>query len=109
MKVYHTLDLGEYCNICGVNDNSPLKIARTTTDKVLDNERLHSHLKGFEYYLIMQGALRMRVGASTLELKAGDMLQVDPGEPHKVEEVLQRCDYVVVNTNPDPLDRIVLE
>ena len=51
----------------------------------------------------------MRVGASTLELKAGDMLRVDPREPHKVEEILQRCDYVVINTNPDPLDKIVLE
>ena len=53
MKEYKTLNFGEDCNICGVNDGSPLKIARTTTDKVLDSERLHSHHTGFEYYLIM--------------------------------------------------------
>lgn len=110
MKVYKTLDLGENCNISGINDGLPLKIARATTSKVLDDERLHYHKKGFEYYLVISGALQIRVKDASLEARTGDLVIVEPGESHKVERILQdNTDYLVINTNTDPLDKIVLE
>ncbi len=109
MRVYHTLNLGEDCNISGVSDGLPLKTARAMTNKLLPDERLHYHLTGYEYYLIIKGVLRIRVGDKTLEARTGDMVVAEPKEPHRIEAILEDADYFVVNTNPDPLDKIVLE
>ena len=109
MKIYQTEFLGEDCNICGIGDASPLKIARAMTDKVLDNEKLHYHIKGHEYYIFIRGVARICVGTSKINLSAGQMLYIEPGEVHKIEEILEPSDYVVINTNPDPKDKVVLE
>ncbi len=109
MKIYRTENLGEECNICGNSDSVPLKIARAMTGKVLDNETLHYHLKGHEFYLFIRGSARMRISDGYVEVKAGDMVHVEPYEPHRIEEIFGLSDYLVINTNPDPKDKVVLE
>jgi len=42
----------------------------------------HLHTRVTEIYLVAKGASSVRVEAETLELTAGDMLIVDPGEAH---------------------------
>lgn len=110
MKKYNTLNLGEICNISGLKDGLPLKIARATTSKVLDTERLHYHVTGYEYYLVISGALQIQIDDRSLEAKTGDLIIVEPREHHKVERILQEnTSYLVINTNPDSLDKIVLD
>lgn len=59
--------------------------------------------------MVISGAIKLRVGNKSLEARAGDVVVTEPGEPHKVEEVIGKADYIVFNTNSDPLDKIVLE
>ncbi len=109
MKVYNTLGLREKCSIAGKDDGLPFKIARPSTSKVLDGEILHYHPMGHEMYLVIEGGLVLRVGDNLVNATKGQLVVVEPGESHKVEKIIGAADYLVFNTNPDPLDKIVLE
>lgn len=44
----------------------------------------HLHRTMAEYFLLLQGELRLRVDDRELEMKAGDLVVVEPGETHAV-------------------------
>ena len=107
MRKYSTENLGENCGICGLGDG-PLKVARAMTDKILDKETFHYHPNGWEYYLFISGKATMKIGKNLIAAEKGDMIVIEPGEPHIIVEVKEKADYVVFNTNPDPKDKVVL-
>lgn len=42
----------------------------------------HVHTELTEIYLVSRGASRLRVEETTVELSAGDVVIIEPGEPH---------------------------
>ena len=51
-----------------------------------------------EYYLILSGSGRLRLGDETLDVAAGDLIRNDPGQTHGL-----------VNTGPEPLRFFVFD
>ena len=109
MKRFNTLGLDERCNITGQQDGLSFKIARTSTTRVLAGEKLHYHTLGYEFYLVISGKMLLKVNNDSVEVCEGQLVVVEPNEPHKVVEIVGSADYLVINTNSDPLDKIVLE
>jgi len=44
----------------------------------------HLHKAMAEYFLLLEGRLRIQVGEEILEMKKGDLVLVEPGEAHAV-------------------------
>ncbi len=44
----------------------------------------HLHRTMAEYFLLLEGDLRLKVNEETLEMKKGDLVMVEPGEAHEV-------------------------
>ncbi|HTG46600.1 MAG TPA: AraC family ligand binding domain-containing protein [Actinomycetota bacterium] len=44
----------------------------------------HVHARVTEIFLVARGAVSMRVERQTVDLRAGDVLFVEPGEPHTI-------------------------
>jgi len=44
----------------------------------------HLHKTMAEYFLLLEGELRLRVNGETTAMKKGDLLVVEPGEEHEV-------------------------
>jgi mannose-6-phosphate isomerase-like protein (cupin superfamily) len=53
-------------------------------DSVQEDERLHSHSKSEEYYLVIKGALVVRVDKSDVRVGPMQLLKVPKKVPHKV-------------------------
>ena len=107
MRVYDAAGHGPDFNVTGMRESSILKIARVSTTRVLPGETYHSHPKATEYYLMDSGIMRVRIGPQLVTITEGKVLEVGPGEKHGIEEVVGHADYWVINTETDPLDKIV--
>jgi mannose-6-phosphate isomerase-like protein (cupin superfamily) len=44
--------------------------------------RLHLHRRSWEYYAVLEGMMELVVGADTISIEAGDLLEVSPGAKH---------------------------
>ncbi len=44
----------------------------------------HLHKAMAEYFLLLEGELRLQVDGNVLEMKKGDLIVVEPGESHEV-------------------------
>jgi len=60
--------------------NSDLNLSIGYASQGVDEPHLHTVLR--EVYLVAQGTSEIRVGSETVPLQAGDVLVVEPGEPH---------------------------
>lgn len=107
MKKYSAEFSGEDWNICGIKDRSPLKIAWARTSVTPEREVLHYHLTGHEYYMVSKGCIRVQVENTTVDVRENEMLYVEPRERHAIVEVLEPAEYIVINTNPDPNDKVI--
>ncbi len=109
MKKYCPNNLNEVCNICGIDDGSPLKINRVIKDAGSFNEKFHYHKKGYEYYILVRGEIMMGVRNESITLIENEFIRIDPEEPHRIEKILQNAYYFIIKTNSDPKDKIILE
>jgi mannose-6-phosphate isomerase-like protein (cupin superfamily) len=60
--------------------NSSLPISLGYANQGIDEPHLHTRIS--EIYLVARGMASVRVANQTLDLSAGDMLVVEPGEAH---------------------------
>jgi mannose-6-phosphate isomerase-like protein (cupin superfamily) len=58
----------------------------------------HAHAQITEIYLVARGESRIRVGSETVRLAAGDVLVVEPGEPHTFLDSTPGYFHFVVHT-----------
>lgn len=61
----------------------------------------HAHRTMAEYFLLLEGALRLQVNGETVEMEKGDLVVAEPGEAH---EVLQAsADALLLLLMPPPV------
>ena len=61
------------------NGNAPVAIGFAD----IGGDEPHTHDRMFEIYLVARGTSTAMVGAETVELEAGSVLIVEPGEVHR--------------------------
>jgi mannose-6-phosphate isomerase-like protein (cupin superfamily) len=60
--------------------NSELAVSVGYANKGVDEPHVHSQIT--EIYLVARGAAKIRVEHKTIDLQAGDIIAIDPGEAH---------------------------
>jgi mannose-6-phosphate isomerase-like protein (cupin superfamily) len=60
--------------------NSDLPLSLGYAPKGIDEPHVHTQIT--EIYLVARGTSEIRVGERTITLTAGDVIVVEPGEPH---------------------------
>ena len=66
----------------------------------------HHHAQMFEIYLVASGTSTAVVNQQSIQLKAGDMLVVEPGEPHTFTHNSEDYYHFVIQTPFVPGDKI---
>lgn len=83
--------------------NSPVTVAIGFADRGVDDP--HHHDQMCEVYLVAQGTSTMLVAGERLELSAGDMVVVEPGEAHTFTASSDDYLHFVVQTPFVPGDK----
>jgi mannose-6-phosphate isomerase-like protein (cupin superfamily) len=78
--------------------NSHLEVSVGYATRGIDDPHFHSRMN--EVYLVARGEAHVRVGERTLELAAGDVLVVEPGEPHTFLDSTPDYFHFVLHTPP---------
>lgn len=76
--------------------NSQMNIAVGYAHAGIDEPHLHTQVH--EVYLVAQGNSTVRVEQQTLELKAGDVLAIEPGEAHTFLDYSNDYFHFVIHT-----------
>lgn len=98
MKRYKSQENEKDCRICGDFNGAPLNIAKAVTDSVLEKETLHAH-DGYEFYIFLKGKAEIEVNDKIIQVEKGDVILVEPGEKHRVLNILEEIDYISIK-NP---------
>jgi quercetin dioxygenase-like cupin family protein len=69
----------------------------------------HFHRKGTEIYMVAEGRMVLEVEANRYEIKAGDIVVVNPPSVHKVENDHEFLCYVICVNCGGPEDKFVVE
>ena len=70
---------------------------------------LHTHAQMFEIYLVAQGTSTAAVNQQPIQLQAGDMLVVEPGEMHTFSQSSEDYFHFVIQTPFVQGDKFSLE
>jgi len=70
---------------------------------------LHRHDEMFEVYLVSRGSSVALVDGESVDLSAGDMLCVEPGEAHTFTRSSEDYFHFVVQTPFRPGDKVTLD
>jgi len=76
--------------------NSALAVSIGYATQGLNEPHLHQRMA--EVYMVARGASRLRVGAQTVTLEAGDIVVVEPGEPHTFLDSSEDYFHFVIHT-----------
>ena len=60
----------------------PIQVGVKSADTPFGGRHLHKTMA--EYFLLLQGRLRLQVNDEVLEMEQGDLILVEPGEAHQV-------------------------
>ena len=69
----------------------------------------HYHRTMSEYFFVLDGELWLTVGEEEVHLEQGDLLIVDPGEPHQMLRRSPDARYLLLMPKATPNDKVVLE
>lgn len=84
--------------------NSPVPIPVGYANAGIDEP--HHHAQMFEIYLVAQGTSTAVVNRQAIQLQAGDMLVVEPGETHTFSHSSSDYFHFVIQTPFIPGDKI---
>ena len=83
-------------HIFGEKTDSDMYVSFGILDKVPESERLHSHTKTVEFYVFLSGEGKFQINGEIIDVCAGDAIEVDIGEVHKLYSVSEVLTYFVV-------------
>ena len=88
---------------------APFSISTATLDATYTAEQKHYHKENQKVYLTLSGKGILNVGGQEVEMKPESLIQVEPGEVHAVEKVVEApLSFVVVLASKNN-DKIVVE
>ena len=88
--------------ICGHWNGSPLAIGTGLRAEVGSGEVRHHHPYR-EYYVVLEGAAELEVEGTLVQLRAGMVIMVEPGERHMVVAVGEAgARWVVIQERSEP-------
>ncbi len=88
---------------------SPLKMYRfKVSDMVGRNDDWHFHPQGHEYYLVLNGHMILKLEHKVIEVKTGEMIQVEPGEKHEVIDIKKSSDILVIRQEFTKDDKVIV-
>ena len=81
---------------------APFEVELVRVPSGAKNFPYHSHAAEWEFYIIISGACKMRVGRKTVTLKPGDCVLNPPGEAHQITNngKADLLYYVIANNSP---------
>jgi mannose-6-phosphate isomerase-like protein (cupin superfamily) len=88
--------------ICGHWNGSPLAIGSGLRSEVGSGEVRHHHPYR-EYYVVLEGGAELEVEGVVVNLRAGMVIMVEPGEHHEVVSVDEGgAHWVVIQERSEP-------
>lgn len=87
------------------NSQGPVEIGHLTKAR----GTAHFHSKVFEYYLIAEGWLNIRVSGKEFVLKQGDVCLIEPGEVHSITKTSEELRCFLVKFPHAPEDKTVVK
>lgn len=70
-------------------------------------EKTHHHAKARQFFRVLKGMLSMELDSGVLTVRAGEGLEIPPGEVHRAfNEAKDVCVFLVVSTPTTQGDRI---
>jgi len=63
-------------------------------------EELHCHEKARQVYYLLSGSARVRLGEETIEMTAGEALEIPPGTPHLIANDSRETAALLVISSP---------
>jgi mannose-6-phosphate isomerase-like protein (cupin superfamily) len=104
MRIYHkSEESGDSpAWVCGHWNGSPLAIGTGLRSEVGTGEVRHHHPYR-EYYVVLEGAAVLEVEGVVVDLRAGMVIMVEPGERHMVVSVDEAgARWVVIQERSEP-------
>ncbi|GEM_PF-1865313 len=106
MRKLKTREYEKDSRIAGKFNGLPLAIARPVTKEVHPKESVHYHQKATEFYIFLRGKAEMQVNNELVQVSAGDVLVIEPGEKHKISKIIEEVDYITIRDTVEE-DKIV--
>src|SRR3989344_6394159 len=91
--------------VCGLATGSPIRINSLLNKKGVKDD-LHYHPKGHEFYIILTGKLVIEINGENVTANNGDVIQVHPGEIHRVIEVLEDSNTIIIRQEFNEDDKV---
>lgn len=61
-----------------------------------------------EYFLVLKGSFEMSINGETVQAHEGDLLVIEPGEPHQMLAKSPDAHYVLLMPGAVPNDKVEL-
>ena len=88
-----------------MNDGSfPIQVGVKRNAKKYGTRHLHRSMH--EYFLVIKGHILIRVGGKEVRVDEGDLLVVEPGEPHEIFSRSPESLYLLLMPKPVPNDKV---
>ena len=102
MKVYKKTDKNI---LCGHWNDSPVEIGLTHILKSLPKEEKLRHHNYYEYYVILDGALKLEVNKKVVKAKKETVVMVAPKEKHRIVWIdpKQGAKWVIIKQESVPV------
>ncbi len=86
------------------NSGSPLEVGHIDENNFKKIKTFYYHEKTFEYFLVCNGNAKLRIGSRIIEIKAGDVLMIEPGEKHGLVDISSDFECFVIKYPSDSKD-----
>ena len=81
------------------------EIGYVNLQEVEKTDRLHFHTNSEEYYLLLSGHMRIKVGEGIVEVSKGQLLLVRPNVSHLILTVQPGTRILLIKAPPGPNDK----
>jgi len=95
--------------ICGHWNGSPVEVGMTgLIEKIPRGEKYHTHPYR-EYFVVLEGSGTLLVDGEPHEVAGGTTVMLEPGEPHRWDEIgPEGIRWVLIKERSEPDSKIVL-
>ena len=108
MKKFKANGLDGVNALCGLKEGVPFRFYRFLGEHTQEDD-LHYHPNGYEYYFVIKGKILIKINNKEIELDKNELLIVEPGEIHAVQDVLQTCDVIIIRNEFKEQDKVSID